>query len=118
MAKKSIADLADMIDNAMDKRRARAQALCLYYAGKALKEFRSMQAEKKFWDNKTFTAYNSVFSSTIKGEGDNIGFRLHHGVEYGYYLELANDGKNAALLSVLEYVQPDFFEDLKRIYAG
>lgn len=122
MAKKtgSLDDIADLIDDAMDRKRVAVIALCKYYAGKALKEFRVQQGQEKFWTNRTFTAYDTVFSDAIRGQGDEVGWYLAHQIEYGIYLEKKTiKGKIPhALRAVVNALQPKFFEDLKKIYAG
>jgi len=128
MAKPDPSDLPDIIDNALYRRRASVMALCLQFAGKALKEFRTRQALEEFWDNQTFTAMDSVFSDAIRGQGNDVGWFLAHGVEYGTYLEqwtwtddlkALKDGRiSSALRVVMNALQPAFFEKLKRLYAN
>jgi len=127
MAKRGLGAMLDIIDDALDRRRASATALCLQFAGKALKEFRVRQANQEFWDNQTFAAMDSVFSDAIRGQGNDVGWFLAHGVEYGIYLEQwtwsdelkrLDDGRiSSALRVVLSALQPEFFEKLQRIYA-
>ena len=45
-----------------------------------------------------------------------IGWFLAHGIEYGVYLELANDGQNAAIRFNVELLAQDFFDDVKELY--
>jgi len=121
-------DIGDILDNAMNRRRASVQMICLQFAGKALKEFRTRQARDEFWDNQTFTAMDSVFSDAIKGQGNDVGWFLAHGVEYGVYLErwtwtgelkTLNDGRvSSALRVIVNALQPAFFERIRRLYAG
>jgi len=128
MAKDTWGDIADGIDNAFDKRRAQAVAACRYFAGVALREFRVRQAQNEFWTNRTYVARDSVFSDTVKGQGDDVGWFLAHGVEYGKYLERwswtdelkkLNDGRiSSALRVIVNALQPRFFARLEKIYAG
>ena len=98
-----------------DRRKAALYALSLQYAALALNNFRLRQAQDEFWNNQTFSAMNLVFSDAFF-RGDVVGWFLAHGVEYGVYLELANDGKNQALRPVVSnFVQP-YFRDAKALY--
>lgn len=111
-------DVQKVIKNTTEilKRRIVAtEILCLYYAGLALKNFRTDQDENSFWTDRTRTAHNTVFSNAIK-EPDEFGFFLAHAVEYGIYLELANDRKHEALRPTVENLFPAFQKDLKRIW--
>lgn len=90
-------------------------ALSLEYAARALNDFRRRQAQEEFWKNQTFTAMNTVFSDAFI-TGNVIGWFLAHGIEYGVYLELANDGKNQALRPVVVRFAKQFYEDVEKLY--
>lgn len=66
-------------------------------AEEALQEMKTEQAGNEFWDNQTKQALLRLFSDAFQ-EDDAVGFFLAHGVEYGIYLELANDRQNAILV--------------------
>ena len=53
------------------------------------------------WDNETKQALQRLFSDSFM-EDDSVGFFLAHGVEYGVYLELANDRKHELLRPTAE----------------
>jgi hypothetical protein len=100
-----------------DRRRSAAIALCLHYAGMALQRFRQKQASNKFWDNQTKVALDTVFSDAIVTDGA-VGFFLAHLVEYGVYLELANDRKNQALVPTVMAFYSRFHCDLEALYGS
>ena len=88
------------------RRKAALYALCLDYAARALQDFRSEQATDTYWINRTFTAVDTVFSDAFI-DSDTVGWLIAHGVEYGVYLELANDGKHQALRPTInKFVKP------------
>jgi len=102
--------------NDIYKRRVIASyALCKWYAGRAQEIFRRFQMFNVFWNNQTSTAYNEVYGSEYKDKGD-IGWFLSHAVEYGIYLELANDRKHEALRPIVQDLLPEFQEDLRKIW--
>jgi hypothetical protein len=59
---------------------------------------------------------NTVFSGVTSPESKVTGFFIAHAVEYGPQLELANDGKHAALRPILNAVYSDFMKDLDYIW--
>ena len=108
------------IVNIFERRKAAAIALCVYYAGLILAEFRKRQGDAvgtgEFWDNRTTNAARLVFSDAII-EDDEIGFFIAHMIEYGVYLEIANDRQNEALRPLIEEFYPLFKKDLAEIYG-
>lgn len=115
--RKQIASIKRNVKKEYDGKRAAAIALCLFYAGIATNNFRLRQASNKFWNNQTKTALDTVFQGVIDEEGV-VGFFLAHLVEYGVYLELANDRKHAALLPTVMGLYSRFQRDLEALYAS
>lgn len=91
-------------------------SLCWYYSEKAQEIFRQYQAGNEYWNNQTGTAYNEVFAKAFKSTNE-IGFLLAHNVEYGIYLELANDRKHEALWPIIKGLDKDFNESLRSIWS-
>lgn len=89
-------------------------ALCLYYAGLTLQRFRQKQAEEKFWHNRTNVAYNTVFSDAELTK-EFCGFFLTHTVEYGIFLELANNRIHESLVPTVMAFYSRFMRDLEEI---
>lgn len=92
-------------------------ALCLEYAGLALRYFRQVQQSNKFWTNRTNIAKDTVFSGPINSN-DIVGFFLAHTVQYGVYLELANNRKYQSLLPVVVRFYSRFIRDLEELFEG
>jgi len=115
--RKQMASVKRSVKKYYDDRRAAGIALCLFYAGTAINNFRLKQASNKYWQNQTFTAFDTVFSGVLEEQGA-IGFFLSHLEEYGVYLELANNRKNAALLPTVMALYSRFQRDLEKLYAA
>lgn len=98
-----------------ERRRAALYALSLQYAALALNDFRRRQSNNAFWNNQTGSARDLVFSDAYI-KNTTVGWFLAHGVEYGVYLELANDGKNQALRPTTERFAGRFFDDAQSLY--
>jgi hypothetical protein len=114
------------------RRRAAVYALCLAFAGQILAEFRAQQmtgpgggswidryngrGKGRYWNNQTETAAKTVFSDAYI-DGEDIGFFISHLMEYGVYLELANDRRHEALRPLIEKYFPLFKRELAQIYT-
>lgn len=116
-------EVKNNIEGTFKRRNDAVYALCLYYAGMALNYFRSVQpstpnSSGRFWHNATAQAAARVFSGARREDENNvISWFMAHGVQYGVYLELANDRRNEALRPIINRFAGRFFEDLKKIYG-
>jgi len=90
--------------------------LSQYYSAKAIQLFRKFQAFNAFWTNRTETAYNTVFGALIDTQTE-VGFLIAHKVEYGVYLELANDRKHESLVPIIIDLDAEFQKDLREIWG-
>jgi hypothetical protein len=96
-------------------KRAKIFALSLDYAGRAINEFRAAQSNELFWRNRTNDAFNRMFSDAFVIEENVVGWFLSHGVEYGVYLELANDRQNEAIRPIVALLARSYFDDAREI---
>jgi len=112
----SVAAVKSNVQKIFNRKYNAAIALCYEYAGMVLNSFLQQQSRNKFWTNRTYVALDTVFSRVIV-EKDVVGFFLAHSVEYGVYLELANDRKYAALAPVMMKFLARFEKDLQEIYG-
>lgn len=112
----SVAAVKSNVQKIYNRKYNAALALCYEYSGMVLNSFLQQQSRNKYWTNRTYVALDTVFSRVIV-EKDVIGFFLAHSVEYGVYLELANDRKYAALAPVMMKFLDRFERDLQEIYA-
>lgn len=113
--KEQIRAVQENIEWANKRDVAAVYALCQFYSGKALQLFRRFQTYNTFWTNQTGSAYNSVFSGAFF-LGNTVGLFLAHAVEYGIYLELANNRAHEALWPIIKELSEDFMTDLKEIF--
>ena len=102
------------IVDAFEAKKIKLYALSLSYAGQAINLFRSRQASGEYWENRTNQAKDRMFSDAFI-ESDTVGWFLSHGVEYGVYLELANDRQNEAIRPIIQELSPKFFADARKI---
>lgn len=103
------------IEGIFEKRKAAIYAISLNYAAIALTYFKTQQAGDGFWNNQTADAFRKVFTNAFI-EGDVIGWFIAHNVEYGIYLELANDRQNEALRPVIKRFAGRYFDSVAKLY--
>lgn len=89
---------------------AALQALGDHYAAKMEGEAK----QNKPWQNRTGDAQKGLFGEA-KAENTELKVRLAHSVDYGVYLELANNGKYAILEPTVQKNAPKFFKDAERV---
>jgi hypothetical protein len=114
--------IANMANELFFRRVAMLEALNRYYAVQAINYFLSVQPPGidipgKFWDNKTAQAATRMFANSFR-EGNDYGWFISHGVDYGVYLELANDRKHQALWPIIKRFSSRYFADVKKIFGG
>jgi hypothetical protein len=109
-----IAVVKNNITSIFEQKKVKIYALSLSYAAKAINRFRAQQDGNVYWDNQTNDAKNRMFSSAFI-EKEVIGWFLSHGVQYGVYLESANDRQNEAILPIVSVFAQPFFDDVRKI---
>jgi len=71
----------------------------------------------KYWSNITSDARNRVFSEVID-QATAVGFFMAHGIDYGVYLELANDRQNEALRPLIEKYGNLFIQRVRKLLTS
>lgn len=99
----------------MERKKAAAFALAQSLSAQMLNEFRSRQAGQEFWQNQTEQAFQRVFSNAGM-DAESVYFFIAHGVDYGEYLELANDRRHEALRPLALKYSAIFSKRLKGIF--
>jgi hypothetical protein len=74
--------------------------------------------EEAKWKDRTGDARKLLKGEAYYRPGVDMGIILAHGVEYGQWLETANDGKYAILKPTLDHFLPDAKADLTREFGG
>ena len=104
------------ISNSFVRKQTAIYALCLHYSALALQYFRAEQSANKFWTNRTNLAMDTVFSGAYK-EYNLVGWFMAHTLQYGIYLEKANNEKHASLAPTINHFYAPFMRDLRSLYA-
>ena len=111
-----INNVINNIKNIYSKRRAAVFAISLRYAGLAINYFRTEQAGGRYWENRTNLAKDLMFTDAFV-EGEVVGWFMAHGVQYGVYLELANDRMHESIRPVIQRYAGRFFRDVKELFG-
>lgn len=103
------------------RRRAAAYALSLQYAALALKYFRSVQPSSPntkglFWTNRTGQAAARMFTQGIK-EDNVVGWLMAHAVQYGVYLEKANNRRYQSIRPIIQRFAGRYLAAVRRLYS-
>lgn len=98
------------------RKMAATRALADNFAQAAVNDFFDRQLGDEFWENRTGQALSRVFAFGFKRQG-GVGFRMAHGVDYGVYLELANDRRHEAIRPVTFEWGKRFLENARKLLA-
>ena len=98
-----------------NRRRAALYALAVEYAAKAINSFRVKQRNGAFWNNQTGIARDTMFTQAFI-ESNVVGFLMAHMVEYGVYLELANNGIHEAIRPTMMIYAPQFIKAARALF--
>lgn len=95
------------------RRVAAAQAVGEAWAGK----MEQAAKDQALWDDRTGHARQGLFGRCFI-QGDDLVIILAHSVDYGIFLELANDGKYAVVDPLVKHYSPQIFAEMKALFAG
>ena len=94
-----------------DRQRAEVVLLAQRWAG-------TLEAQAKTdasWTDRTSNARNGLFGVT-EIRGNEVIIRLGHTMEYGVFLELANEGKYAILKPTINSAAPRIFDSYRKLW--
>lgn len=95
-----------------DRRKAATVALAQVWAGK----LEGIMKSNAPWTDRTANARNGLFGSTAI-EGNTIFIRCGHSVEYGVFLELANEGRFAIVKPTLDANSAKIIRDYEDVWT-
>jgi hypothetical protein len=101
-----------------ERRTAASVAMARLWAGKLEGHMKDEQRGGKYWVNRTNNALNGLFGAPRVTTPDEIAVVLGHSVEYGVFLELANDGQNAVLGPTRDAFAPQVLRDFEKVWKG
>lgn len=84
------------------------------FASTKSKEIEAYAKINRPWTDRTGAA-KMLLSSYVEDLPDKIRIALAHGVEYGIWLELANDGNYSIIRPTINAKSPEVFKDLSKL---
>ena len=106
-------DASDLLKGLADREIKTRAALGLY-ADTVAKKMETHAKNNKPWIDRTGRAKQSL-NSSWKWIGDVARVELSHGVDYGIWLELCNEGKYSIIMPTINKEAPKVMEGLKKI---
>ena len=101
----------------LDKVAERAGAVVLLYAGTKAQIIESDMKVNRPWNDRTGAAKAELRTAVTRPEQDIVRITLAHGVNYGIFLELAHEKKNAIIAPTIDKFAPEVVEDLQGIFG-
>ena len=116
----NVTNVKNNIKNIYSKKHIALYGLMLDYASIMINYFRSVQPPKpnspgKFWYNRTGTAAARMFTN-VSLTKEFVSLIMSHGVQYGTYLELANDRSCAAIYPIIQRYYSRLAQDINKLY--
>jgi hypothetical protein len=101
---------------------AAVERMCERFAKQKLakfaKEMEDYAQDNAPWKDNTGDARKGLRGDAFYRPGVDMGITLSHTVEYGKYLETANNSKKAILKPTVEKFMPDIKDALLRAFGG
>lgn len=107
-------DLSTITKNMMEKQAKTIAALGVY-GDSVSKEMEAYAKSNRPWTDRTSSARNR-----LTGQSQNMGTKVRcsisHGVDYGIYLEMCNEGRYRVLKPTIDAVGPKAVKGLDKIF--
>ncbi len=107
-------DMSNIAKNMLEKQAKTIAALALYGDSVA----KDMEAYAK--TNRPWTDRSSSARDRLKGDSQTMGTMVRcsisHGVDYGIYLEMCNEGRYRVLKPTIDAIAPKAIKGLDRIF--
>lgn len=99
----------------LDKMGEKLGALVLMYSATKAQELESKMKVNRPWTDRTGMAKATLSARVSQPDEKTIRITLAHGVEYGIWLELANEQRYAIINPTIQQEGPKLIEDLNGI---
>ncbi|MCU9815835.1 hypothetical protein [Paraclostridium sp. AKS73] len=107
-------DMSNIAKNMLEKQAKTIAALALY-GDSVAKDMEAYAKTNRPWSDRSSSARNR-----LTGESQNLGTSIRcsisHGVNYGIYLEMCNEGRYRILKPTIDAVGPKAVRGLDRIF--
>jgi hypothetical protein len=111
--KVSPSDLAEALMGMYHNRARAAVASLAIYFGAKMEAYAKQNAP---WQDRTGNARQTLFSLAVLGP-DQVALYLSHGVSYGKWLELCNQGRYAIIMPAMQVHYQEMMAALRALFA-
>lgn len=101
----------------LDKMSAKLGAVVLMYAATKASELQSKMKLNRPWTDRTNMAKTMLNAKVSQPDKNTVRITLAHGVEYGIWLELANEKNYAIIAPTVREEGPRIVEDLNGLMS-
>ena len=101
----------------LDKISAKLGAVILMYSATKADELQAKMKVNRPWTDRTGMAKALLNAKVSQPDSDTIRITLAHGVDYGIWLELANEKKYAIIAPTIREESPRIIEDLDNLMS-
>lgn len=105
------------LKSGLDKMAEKMGALLLMYAATKAKEIEFKMKANRKWTDRTGMAKATLKAVVSQPDDTTIRITLSHGVNYGIWLELANEKKYAIISPTVKAEGPKIVEDLNDLMS-
>lgn len=93
---------------------SKAEIAIMLYANEGAKQLETYAKTHRRWTDRTARARQTLTGWAQK-RGDKVRIQIGHGVYYGVYLELCNEGKYAILNETINVVSPKILKGYEKL---
>lgn len=101
----------------LDNMSVKLGAVLLMYAATKADELESKMKINRPWTDRTFWAKRMLSAKVSQPNKNTVRITLAHGVDYGIWLELANDKNYAIIAPTIREEGPRIIEDLDNLMS-
>lgn len=104
------------LQQGMDSFSKKVGIAVLMFATTKAKQLESTMKSTRPWTDRTNMAKATLTARVSQPDIDKLRITLAHGVEYGIWLELANESNYAIIIPTIRNESPKVFSDLDRLF--
>lgn len=105
---------SDQVNRRLMEHLQRVKAAVAMYSEQTAAKMEEDAKVNKPWQDQTGAARQGLFGYTFQTP-QTLETRIAHGVDYGVYLELANQGRYAILTPTTRKFATQYFEDIRKL---
>lgn len=93
----------------------RTKAAISLYGDTVTKKMEAYAKTNRPWTDRSSSAKNRLTGTSVRLSGNTVRCTISHGVEYGIWLELCNEGKYAIIKKTVDAISPEALKGLNNL---